>query len=238
MSNRTWRRLADRLAGKPEAETLYEGLPDHLDIPVRQWLASVLRHYPLGDLIAVRLRLPREVLNSRDTVEALANYHDSRNPLILMEIVDAALAGLLECRDNYQAPRHIVTSNLDRMLREGGSAYEVASDSISLQRRVDGTVQAVFDKAKEAAASAGDGEAADHLRDAFAAAYGMKPDPGAAYSHAVKAVEAVANPLFLPNDTSPPWARSGPIWTRGGTSTSWSSPTRLAPPRAPTQSWN
>lgn len=45
--------------------------------------------------------------------------------------------------------------------------------------------------------------AVDHLRAAFSEAYGIKPDPSAAYSRAVKAVEAVANPLFLPNAPEP-----------------------------------
>lgn len=47
------------------------------------------------------------------------------------------------------------------------------------------------------------GGGCDHLRAAFSEAYGIKPDPSAAYSRAVKAVEAVANPLFLSNDPEP-----------------------------------
>ena len=42
--------------------------------------------------------------------------------------------------------------------------------------------------------------ASDHLGHAWQHAYGRDPDPGAAYSEAIKAVEAATIPVVVPND--------------------------------------
>jgi hypothetical protein len=44
------------------------------------------------------------------------------------------------------------------------------------------------------------GTASDHLDKAWQAAFGREPVPSTAYAEAVKAVEAVAIPVVLPND--------------------------------------
>ncbi|WP_369173076.1 hypothetical protein AB5J49_36265 [Streptomyces sp. R28] len=45
----TWRRLTDRLAGKTEPEPLWaEGVPDRIDVPIRDWLYEVLRNYDMA----------------------------------------------------------------------------------------------------------------------------------------------------------------------------------------------
>jgi hypothetical protein len=39
-----WRWLTDRLSGKTEPEPLWaEGVPDHIDVPIREWQEEVLR---------------------------------------------------------------------------------------------------------------------------------------------------------------------------------------------------
>ncbi|MFD8373502.1 hypothetical protein ACFV2Z_22450 [Streptomyces sp. NPDC059688] len=58
-------------------------------------------------------------------------------------------------------------------------------------------------RAKEVAESSGRFAASERLQKAWIAVYGRHPDPGAAYRHAVAAVEDVACPLFLPRDASP-----------------------------------
>ncbi|MEV5358027.1 hypothetical protein [Streptomyces sp. NPDC052693] len=91
---------------------------------------------------------------------------------------------------------------MEGILREGNSAFTVSEDGSRLERRMDETLHATYDKAVNAGASKA-GMAADHLRAGFSEAYGIKPDPSAAYSRAIKAVEAVANPIFLPNAPEP-----------------------------------
>ncbi|MFJ2651585.1 hypothetical protein ACIO1C_33280 [Streptomyces sp. NPDC087420] len=88
----TWRRLTDRLSGKQDPEVLFEELPDHLEIPVRQWVMQATRNYQLVGLVCLRLRLPSTVLNNDSPEMALVNYRDKNNPMIFIEIVDAVLA--------------------------------------------------------------------------------------------------------------------------------------------------
>lgn len=203
---KTWRRLTDRLNGKQEPEVLYEGLPDHLEVPVRQWSLQVAVNYNLVALVCLRLRLPSEVLNSRVPAEALANYHDQKNPMIFIEIVDAMLAALADVNPFSSGTRGVTASDLrrelDHVLTEGGSAYTINPDKDGLCRRVDATLRESLETAMKAADKQKQGASA-HLSRAFAAAYGINPNPSAAYSESVKAVEAVANPQFLPKSPEP-----------------------------------
>jgi hypothetical protein len=85
---------------------------------------------------------------------------------------------------------------LNRMLANGGSAYRYRRGR--LERRVDDTVVAAFERA---AATAND-EASMLLRRAWSATYG-RPRPSRAYGDAVRAVEAIACPLVLLSDPKP-----------------------------------
>ncbi|MFG3078661.1 hypothetical protein [Streptomyces sp. NPDC048225] len=203
----TWRRLTDRLNGKHEPEALYEELPDHLSVPLRQWSITVLRNYNLVGLVCLRLRLPSKVLNSQSPEGTLANYQDSRNPMIFIEIIDALLAGLADVSPFSSGRYNGVTvgdlrNELDRILLEGGSAYMINPEKNGLCRRVDETLRQSLEAAVQAADKQTQGASA-HLREAFAAAYGINPNPSVAYSQSIKAVEAVANPMFLPKSPEP-----------------------------------
>lgn len=203
----TWRRLTDRLAGKTEPKPLWaEGVPDHIDVPIREWLYEVLRSYDMATAVAVRLKLPSTILKSRDPYGELATLNDRMNPMLRLEVIDATLGCLQQALQGAAwHHREAVASyalQLDGILREGDSAFTVSEDCSGLERRMDETLHATYDKAVEAGASKAQ-TAADHLRAAFSEAYGISPNPSAAYSRAIKAVEAVANPLFLPNSPEP-----------------------------------
>ncbi|MFW3470012.1 hypothetical protein ACN24M_00690 [Streptomyces microflavus] len=44
-----WIRLRDRLAGKTEPEPLWtDGIPDHINVPIRDWLYDVLRRFGMA----------------------------------------------------------------------------------------------------------------------------------------------------------------------------------------------
>jgi hypothetical protein len=88
-------------------------------------------------------------------------------------------------------------TTLDYILAAGGSAYRYRDGH--LERRVDVTTVAAFERV---AASAND-EASMYLRRAWTATYGRDPDPSRAYGDAVRAVEAAACPVLLPNDPTP-----------------------------------
>jgi hypothetical protein len=91
---------------------------------------------------------------------------------------------------------------LDRILATGGSAYHYRKGR--LERRVDDTAVAAFERV---AATAND-EASMHLRRAWTATYGRDPEPSRAYGEAVRAVEAVACPVLLPEDPRPTLGRA------------------------------
>jgi hypothetical protein len=86
---------------------------------------------------------------------------------------------------------------LDRLLVNGGSAYRWRKGR--LERRVDDSAVAAFE---HFTATASD-EASMYLRRAWSATYGRDPDPSRAYGEAVRAIEAVACPLVLPDDQRP-----------------------------------
>lgn len=203
-----WRRLTDRLAGKTEPEPLWiDGVADHIDVPIRDWVYKTLHMYGMATPVAVRLKLPSRILKGRDPNAELANLDDRmNNPMLRLEVIDATLGCVhhalqgADWQDRAIAASH--ARELEGILREGDSAFTVSEDGSRLERRMDETLHAAYDKAVDAGASMTE-TAADHLRAAFSEVYGLRPDPSAAYSRAVKAVEAVANPLFLPNSPEP-----------------------------------
>jgi hypothetical protein len=96
-----------------------------------------------------------------------------------------------------------ITDSLDRLLAEARSVYEIAPDLRGLQRRVEATLTASLNGASGAADAAGYTAARVHLEKARGRLFGLHPDPSGAYDETVRAVEAVACPLFLPNARTP-----------------------------------
>jgi len=91
-------------------------------------------------------------------------------------------------------------NELNRALKQAGANYVVVQPDrewvrYRLERR---TIPAAAAAAR--AQTSLPGNASDHLGKAWGAAFGREPNPSAAYSEAVKAVEAAAIPVVLPND--------------------------------------
>ncbi|MFJ1562650.1 hypothetical protein ACIOG8_00165 [Streptomyces erythrochromogenes] len=105
-----------------------------------------------------------------------------------LDIVDAAL----------HLEKHVQgrAASLDELLSDAGSAWRVRGDRTGLVRRVSPTAVSAYEMTVTSAE-----RARERLSRAWSAAYGLHPDPGAAYRHAVAAVEAVAIPLFVPADS-------------------------------------
>ncbi|WP_030557093.1 hypothetical protein [Streptomyces exfoliatus] len=174
-------------------------------MPIRDWLYDVLRSYGMATPVAVRLKLPSKILQSRDPSAELSVLNDRMNPMLRLEVIDATLGCLHQATQGDWHARRTVDSyaqHLEGILREGDSAFAVSEDCSGLEHRIDETLHATYAKAVEAGAEKAK-TAGDHLRAAFSEVYGLKPDPSAAYARAIKAVEAVANPLFLPNAPEP-----------------------------------
>lgn len=96
-----------------------------------------------------------------------------------------------------------ITAALTALLESGRSAYEVCPDRRGLVRRIPAALSEATATAAAIAVAAGAAEAAEYLAKSQAALIALRPDYGLSYAQAIKAVEAVANPLLIPRDQEP-----------------------------------
>lgn len=204
MTEESWVPLSRR--GQPHAaEALHEGVPPWLVQSMWDWVRRRItvtdaRGFKQGPSQASLQRLERRlriqlvwqhgISGAFSRLEVMARSDEK----LLLDLVDALLSDMhpVALRQSGQA------ASLERELLEGGSAWRVGvyGERLELQSRVDETVTAAARNAMEAAGGAG-----EHLAKAWAEAYGISPDPTAAYAEAVKAVEAAAQPVVTPEDS-------------------------------------
>ncbi len=96
-----------------------------------------------------------------------------------------------------------ITEPLRQLLEESRSVYEISPDQRGLRRRMEVFLAEHVERAATAAEDAGYPQARKHLRRALDKLYDLHPDPSGAYDEVIRAVEALACPLFLPTDQSP-----------------------------------
>jgi hypothetical protein len=193
-----FQRLSDRLAGKSTDTALVKDVPEYLDAALRSWIEFALcqangNQHPspsVAQEVALRLRIQASAprLGSPDPsyIRAIVGAHRS----VLLDVVDA----MLYASSGHGYP---AVNELNIILEAGGSAYRVDDSGTQLVRRVDETVEnAVATSAKSASELA-----AEYLRRAWQHAYGLHPDPTAAYKEAVRAVEEAFVPVVSPANT-------------------------------------
>ena len=175
----------------PDNSVPYDGVPPHLDKPLRQWVLGIigargvfdeLADTPAAKGVALRLRLDS---GGRKYVEAVLSVP----PTELLKVVNATLQLVPEATRDWR-----VLSELEEILVYGGSAYMLDGNSKQLIRRVEETAIAAHDRATRSTSQ----EASGHLKAAWLSAYGIEPDPDQAYDEAVRAVEASACPIICP----------------------------------------
>lgn len=193
-------RLIDPETGLPVDEALFEGVPDHLKVPLRKWAAEYVGLAPgFRDRLALRLRRPPlpSDLSGFPAEELLKLISFALQMTTDRLELDADEREHAIWSSGAHTP-HVMT--LEGILTDGGSAFTVSwDDPVQLVRRLD---PAVTEGISRTLATA-DTTAATFLRQALRHAYGLEPNPGAAYGDAVKAVEHLTGPLILPNNTSP-----------------------------------
>jgi hypothetical protein len=204
-----------------EADELYEGIPEHLERPLVNWLGSYLNHTrrrPLAERVALRLRLQLD-LDSEPAVGLVKAASAAGN---LLDIIDTAIhiddylrweveavgpmlndaAAVLDWVPDLVWPEGSVLAHaveaLDEILIDGGSAYTIDWNRRCLMRRLGPVVQQAARISMSARNAAG-----AHLAAAWSATYGVRPDPAKAYDESVRAVEAASIPLVLPNEGQP-----------------------------------
>ncbi len=198
-------------------DSLAEGVPSHLEAPLRRWIFSILHDdEDNAERIALDLRVTVKTGNVYSPARFLA-LGISRDQLI--DVVNSMLrlsaAPSAEQRFNpgsgYGRRSYLMTAGSGRreveiaalqdMLTLAGSAYRVNSARSGLERRVEPTVQQAAAQALATSRSQQSGSASQHLETAWQCAYGQNPDPSKAYSEAIKAVESASQALIEPNNS-------------------------------------
>jgi len=176
----------------PDPGVMLEGVPAHLAGPLRQWIDEALDDAAWGGRAKVKkakkLCVQLHVIaDENDYLTAVKELPDDQLLKAIQVLLTRGIVGTTGVPE------------LNRLLRDGHSVYEVFTPTIfgrpRLRRRMDGFLRKIFDRAT----TTPDQVAAKHLATAYAAAYdGFVPDPTKAYSEAVKAVEAILCPLVSP----------------------------------------
>ncbi len=171
------------------------GCPQLLIEPLKAWLYEALRE-PIAQRVMLHMKMSR--ISKAGYVQDLV----SRHPSDLMTVVDATFqlhpggdapdAYGDAYRDEWTERVFVpLLDKLDAIHVDGSSLYRVDRDSRCLVGRVDQTVQDAADAAIKSAPHA----AADHLRAAWVAAYGLSPDPDKVFGESIRDVEELACPL-------------------------------------------
>ncbi|MEU9002693.1 hypothetical protein [Streptomyces sp. NPDC048551] len=193
------------LMAAPDHDGPFDGVPEHLQQPLQEWVEYALDAEGLVDhadedgverTVCLRLR----IATIDDPNRGGSKYHRALCGAVgpqLLDVVDAVLAYKAERGVCDEADIRLLTDILDA----AGSAYRVAEAWDGLEERVTLAVRdAVRQAIAEAAAAPAAGSAADHLASAWQAAYGRSPDPVRAYSESIKAAEAAAHAVIQPNN--------------------------------------
>ncbi|GAA5065502.1 hypothetical protein [Nocardia callitridis] len=189
-----WQSFNDRNAGRSADPAWYEGVPEWLEYPLREWLSSrLVVNNGWRQQVMARLRyIPRVRYWYGFNAQGVPTHS-------LLEWVDATLH-VMTHRSSYRdrlIPRYV--GEVDAVLRDGRSVWKVGASGDALERRHDSTVTAAARDTTESAVRAGRDAGATHLRAAWDAAYRFHPDPSTAYREAILAVEAAAIPVVVPN---------------------------------------
>ena len=222
------RRLSVRLGAAAADNTPYDGVPAHLDVPLRSWARTFL-HPALEQRVALQLQIPLHHSGLREALDAV--HGRSRGHLIdqlqsgeqLLDAVDLALqldqslhweidvvglednpheASLADWIPTHHWPRTSSRARsvdtLAQLLRDADSVFEVGW---STPTRLIHRVDPATATAFDHTMAAAPPTAGQLLRAAWTATYGLHPDPTTAYRDAVRAVESVACPLVCPTNT-------------------------------------
>lgn len=198
--------------GRHGTSPRYEGLPPHLELPIRNWARGYMER-DTEERIALLLEV---VLSPRGRVHRTVSPPENLVDLErvdLLDVVDLALQiqGTITHRA-VNADDHVEgrgpqafevepvstapLDRLDRLLDDGGSVYRVNRRlrPPRLTRRADPSTDAAFEHALDTTEQTASGL----LARAWSKAYSRDTDPDGAYFDALRAVEASPAPSCCP----------------------------------------
>jgi hypothetical protein len=180
-------------------DALHEGVPTWLVPSLWEWiLEQVITRYGVDErrLRDMELMLRRPLWNGPSGGQGLENLQR-----LLVRDSDLMLSVTDYLASVYKPPARVSRSaglgHLDHIFRAAGSAWRVQREGFppGLVRRVDTTVEEAARDTLLRSETAG-----GLLARAWKAIYGLSPNPSEGYRLAVRAVEAAAIPVALPND--------------------------------------
>ncbi|MGW4905042.1 hypothetical protein [Streptomyces sp. NPDC004270] len=203
-------------------DVLRHDVPPALAAALRPWIDGAARETSrLADRVLLRCDLFRDTEYGPDAEADGAEFLAWHTPdERLLDVVDAVLdllpgagafvqipagqrPGMLEAVAGGLANMNFLKHRqpLQRLLDDGRSAFTLSANGRALVHRVDPTITTLLGTAARAADQPDRGSASDHLRRAYTAAYALRPEPGRAYSEAIKAVECAAHATVEPGNT-------------------------------------
>lgn len=215
MSPQEWIPLSQRQQPNQGFEGPFEGVPSWLVDSLMAWLTPHFVYpsnrgvtsYQTEALRQLERRIRREIPGDSGyrkwTSLAIALPQDEE---LFLDVLDFQLHRMDE--EYYIGDEDESAERLEELLAQGGSAWTVVARGgvYGLERRVPAAMMAAASNA-----TAPSDNAATHLQAAWTKVYGREPDPSGAYRESVKAVEASAKAVLLPNDD---WATLGKMISR------------------------
>jgi hypothetical protein len=203
-----YRPLSSRDVSNEHYDVLREGLPSYLHEPTVAWLGQFLRsHPPMGGVhyhvewtYGLQLHLQLEPpLAGAEHDEDSAAVDDLLGRIradeeLALNVLDYALYSMRDFDVTWARHR---AAQLNAVLDGGNSAWQaVEVDGVwRLERRAVGPVRESIEEVGSTS-----NRANRHLQAARTKLASRDVDPTGAYREAVRAVEAIAKPVFLPND--------------------------------------
>ncbi len=198
--------LSRRVSG--EEQVLHPGVPPHLEAPLTEWIKYYETHeilhdaalkaevcYAPGDNRYQSFRLPALLAGIKATPDPTKAFLDVVDGMFFLITHEPDRQTYDRFKERDKAKAKEAKKDLEKILRLGGSLWHVVGDH--LEARVDDAVREAVEQAKKVTAST---SASTHLGSSWIACYGRNPNPGHAYSEAIKAVEAAAAPVISPKD--------------------------------------
>lgn len=206
---------ADRKSYDPDLETLHDGVTPWMLPPLMRWLEPFLaatddlgeRHADVDNIEGLEMNL--RLLAPLDRSHPLSDLQGliEEDPSFGIRVIEYVIGTWFIVDD---PPHHIGNARrapLEKILADSGSAWEVTALDVKdgrpghkhlvLTRRDLAEAKLAITDIREQNNRAG-----SFLADAWKAVAAREPQPGEAYDKAVKAIEAAAQPVVSPNNTT------------------------------------
>jgi hypothetical protein len=170
-------------------------LPPGVRAALDEWLAKLLmgNREAMERAVLVAIGLDLDVSGRADWAYGQILEHVGQGDDQLLDAVHVTL-GVISTGDTVlRDPPH---REVDRILAIGRSAWMAAEEGIV--HRADPTAQAAFEQC-----SAIPGSTSAELKEAWTRAHARQTNPGDAWDHAIKAVEAALIPIVVPKKSKP-----------------------------------